>query len=63
MLLVWFMVLMIIIVKEEFEGQLTDIRRLLNMPMLMMGDFNEVLKPKDRKGGTMFSKNMLDFGE
>lgn len=33
----------------------------INTSLLMMGDYNEVLIPKERKGGTVLSGSMIEF--
>ena len=32
------------------------------MPMLIMGDFNEMVKPGERNGNSMWSYNIREFG-
>ena len=35
----------------------------VDVPFLLMGNFNEVLRPEQRKGGTNMTNNISDFKE
>lgn len=49
--------------KRRMWKELVDKRLELNIPILMMGDFNEIRKPQERKGCISTTRNMEEFEE
>lgn len=41
--------------------ELIELKQETENPMLLLGDFNEILKPDERKGNSQFSIGMGDF--
>jgi len=42
-------------------NQLRALKENLEVPMLLMGDFNEVLRPEERRGATDITSGMMEF--
>ena len=49
--------------KVQFWQELKELKARVVMPLLFIGDFNEVLQPNERKGGYVVSNNIRDFRE
>lgn len=48
--------------RRLWEG-LIEARRNLDGPCLIMEYFNDILKAEERKGNSMITRNMIEFGE
>ena len=49
--------------KKRLWAKLIEARNNSAAPLLIMGDFNKVLKLEDRSSGSVLTRNMVDFGE
>ena len=52
---------------DQYEGlvvwnQLRSMKANLETPLLLMGDFNEVLSPDERRGASSFTSGMRELG-
>lgn len=42
-------------------NEIIGLKQRVDEPMMVLGDFNEILKPKERKGNSFVSASMRDF--
>lgn len=49
--------------KRRIWEQLQQLKLSVVVPIIILGDFNEIRKPEERKGCTVQSRNMVEFDE
>lgn len=42
-------------------NEILDLKQGITHPIMILGDFNEILKPEERKGNTLLSASIRDF--